>query len=62
MSIENARGEPPENKLSHPCKQTCSGWQQGYECGLSESGRLDKIEETLARILDAIHEYLGGWK
>lgn len=24
---------PSDEELEHPCKQTCSGWQQGYERG-----------------------------
>lgn len=23
-----------DDTLNHPCKQTCSGWKQGYEAGL----------------------------
>jgi len=26
-------------ELDHPCKQTCSGWQQGFEAGLEEAAR-----------------------
>jgi len=26
----------PAPQLDHPCRQTCSGWKQGYERGLSE--------------------------
>lgn len=24
------------NKLNHPCKETCSGWRQGYDAGKAE--------------------------
>jgi hypothetical protein len=26
--------------LDHPCKQTCSGWKQGFEAGAKESAEL----------------------
>ncbi len=35
---------PPESpkgaELDHPCKETCSGWKQGFERGVSESDSL----------------------
>ncbi len=35
-----------KNKLSHPCKQTCSGWLQGFEEGRKE---IDQILEALKK-------------
>jgi len=29
-----------QNNLDHPCKQTCSGWEHGYEEGLAERDAL----------------------
>lgn len=50
------------NELSHPCKQTCSGWLQGYEEGKNSMTReVDKIEkaandvtELLIKLEDAL--------
>lgn len=40
-----------DTKLNHPCKETCSGWQQGYEAGeKSSEERLKKYEVALDRI------------
>ena len=33
---------PQVRDLDHPCRQTCSGWEQGRE-----RGRLDKVDELL---------------
>lgn len=41
-----------ESKLSHPCKQTCSGWQQGYEEGKESAS----VENSLLR--SALEEVL----
>ena len=35
--------------LDHPCKQTCSGWRQGYEKGMSE---LEQENEALRSALE----------
>ena len=35
-------------ELDHPCKQTCSGWQQGYERGMAE---LEQENEALRAAL-----------
>lgn len=42
VSKENPMTTPKE-KFDHPCKQTCSGWQQGYERGVEENPTADKI-------------------
>lgn len=39
------------NNLDHPCKQTCSGWQQGYEKGV-ETLRAENI-----RLVEALQHY-----
>lgn len=28
--------------FDHPCKQTCSGWEQGRERGIAEGRRLER--------------------
>jgi hypothetical protein len=38
------------NELDHPCKATCSGYQQGYEAGAKE------WEEKCKRLLEAINK------
>lgn len=40
-------GKPDMPKLDHPCKQTCSGWRQGYEYGLASAHA--RIVELTAR-------------
>lgn len=35
--------------FSHPCKEACSGWKQGYEAGLTESR---KENEALMELLE----------
>lgn len=30
-------------ELDHPCKDTCSGWQQGFEKGLERAQEREKI-------------------
>lgn len=33
------------NNLDHPCKETCSGWRQGFEKGAeSQAERIKKLE------------------
>jgi len=39
------------NKLNHPCKGTCSGWQQGYESGRAE------MEAENARLREALERF-----
>ena len=42
----------PISDLDHPCRQTCSGWQQGYERGYlkGSSEQEEKIKRLRARI------------
>jgi len=44
--------------LDHPCKDTCSGWKQGYERGLTISRlkeiRIYELESLLKRIRTCI--------
>jgi len=30
------KDQPRQPTFDHPCKGTCSGWQQGYDRGFSE--------------------------
>jgi hypothetical protein len=32
--LERAREREPKPQFDHPCRETCSGWKQGYERGL----------------------------
>lgn len=45
--------QSPWPELDHPCKQTCSGWQQGFERGAA------KVEALEARVR-ALSELEGG--
>lgn len=44
-----------EKGFDHPCRQTCSGWQQGYN-----RGKLDaqKNSEGLVKALEKARQYL----
>jgi hypothetical protein len=46
---------PP--KLDHPCKQTCSGWKQGYDAGLAErNARIAEKDEKIKHLTGALRE------
>lgn len=47
--------------LDHPCKNTCSGWQQGYERGLKASGEPVVPEFPLNLALAQIQKKLSNW-
>lgn len=36
-----------EEKFDHPCKQTCSGWKQGFEKGVASRQRLVNAAKAL---------------
>lgn len=38
--------------FDHPCKQTCSGWKQGYERGQSELAELRKDKARLDFLIE----------
>lgn len=40
--------------LDHPCKGTCSGWQQGYDRGISHFK--NSQNEVIKRINDLVKE------
>lgn len=44
-------------EFNHPCKNTCSGWQQGYDIGFKEKETRFKLALQMADInlKDAIH-------
>jgi hypothetical protein len=44
-----------DKKMDHPCKETCSGWKQGYQNGLSEKVAL-RLQE-LKRLTEQVSEY-----
>jgi len=46
---EPDRLEPNENTLSHPCRETCSGWKQGYYAGRVDSTRAHQSQTELLR-------------
>lgn len=40
-----------DTKLDHPCKETCSGWKQGYEAGVAASSvKVPKQQEEIAKL------------
>jgi chromosome segregation ATPase len=54
-------------EFDHPCKETCSGWKQGYECGLQAAeAQISELNERLETVNDTskfkqmtIHELQG---
>jgi len=49
--------------LDHPCKQTCSGWKQGYEKGFhtgEKSERIMKLIEALRYIAISNQDMMGA--
>ena len=37
--------------FDHPCRQTCSGWQQGFERGVSDTKKLFRLQKKLLFLL-----------
>lgn len=44
--------------FDHPCRQTCSGWQQGFDRGAAEKDK--EIEELNTRLLKCLNDQLEG--
>ena len=42
-------------ELDHPCKQTCSGWQQGFEKGKAKA---KQSEQRLVEALQGIEQLI----
>lgn len=40
--------------LDHPCKNTCSGWMQGYERGLYECREMIKEVEEFKKEIESL--------
>ncbi len=45
-----------EAGFDHPCKQTCSGWQQGFERGAFDLEACQKRLEAAVRLLKVTNE------
>ena len=45
--------------FDHPCKQTCSGWEQGRERGIAEGRRLER--ERIVKLLLYSKYELADW-
>lgn len=42
-------------EFNHPCKNTCSGWQQGFDRGLEQSAqRIAELEESLETVRNTL--------
>lgn len=38
--------------FNHPCKDTCSGWKQGYDRGVSDSSKeIERLNKVITREL-----------
>lgn len=46
----------PGSELDHPCKQTCSGWIQGYQKGFTDGDRM-RMEMVMAELKRQAEEY-----
>lgn len=42
------------DKLDHPCKQTCSGWKQGFERGFGDKLKVIRTLGVVSGALQAI--------
>ena len=50
-----------ENGFDHPCKQTCSGWKQGYEKGAqAEKAKAQKLLEVAKELQGQAMRCYGG--
>jgi len=70
--INNEPSQPPpapraeeQRELDHPCKQTCSGWKQGYERGLADireplKARLADAEKRVRELEEKVKDALAG--
>lgn len=47
-----------EIPLDHPCRNTCSGWKQGYDKGKLSA---EKDAEELVQALQECINHKGGW-
>lgn len=49
-------------EFNHPCKNTCSGWQQGFDRGLEQSAQkiaeLEAENKTLKKVQSIIGKYV----
>lgn len=51
-----------ERGFDHPCKQTCSGWQQGYERGRDDLQKQnDELVELVIEFAKAIEPLRGSY-
>lgn len=53
--------------LDHPCKQTCSGWKQGYENGVlfqltQDQAEIRRLIRALEKLRDGPGNDMVGWK
>lgn len=47
--------------FDHPCRQTCSGWQQGYDKGKAEvMPMMREMAETIRYIMNE-NDKVKGW-
>jgi RNA:NAD 2'-phosphotransferase (TPT1/KptA family) len=54
-----------KNEFDHPCRETCSGWQQGWERGNSDTinafeKERDRLQEQLKIAVEAL-ENIGAF-
>lgn len=47
-----------KKEFDHPCKQTCSGWRQGFDRGLEQSAQRIEELEKLAKALEVAESAL----
>lgn len=48
-----------EQQLNHPCKQTCSGWKQGFERGQSSN---DEKTNAILKVCEGNEQFMWSAK
>lgn len=46
------------SSLDHPCKQTCSGWKQGYDKGYKYALTQEAVVKELVHTMETATKYL----
>lgn len=48
-----------KNKFDHPCRETCSGWKQGYERGMADANPCDTKSKEVTEDLTQVYVTSG---
>lgn len=61
MPSQNLEKHLKSEEINHPCKETCSGWRQGFEIGRSDLDELLKAVEDLNIDLGWLEQGAGSY-